>query len=193
MLLSFDVMQALFWSATYILIIIFNIKYKYTAMPLFALLGNFAWESVALAKDILSDISGVGHLIHIAWFTLDLAIVITYLLLCNKLYFKKIFSVLIYFVFLFAFIFFFNMWSSGMLISSFIIDFTMAVEYFIYSSKESFPVNKLSMSICSLKLCGDLCAWFCYMECSLFILVIGFFVLILNILCLKTMIQRNHK
>ena len=54
MYMSFDVMQALCWSAAYILIIIFNIKYKYTAMPLFALINNFAWESVALARDILS-------------------------------------------------------------------------------------------------------------------------------------------
>lgn len=193
MIVSFDVMQALFWSAAYILIIIFNIKYKYTAMPLFALIGNFAWESVALARDIRFDMSGIGHLIHIAWFSLDFAIIFTYLLLCKKLYFKKIFSVLIYLVFLFAFIFSFNMWSSGMLISCFIIDFTMAVEYFIYSLKVSFPANKLSISICSLKLCGDLCAWFYYMEYSRFVLLIGFFVLILNILCLKTIIKRSHK
>ncbi len=91
MFVSFDVMQALFWSAAYILIIIFNIKYKYTAMPLFALINNFAWESIALARDILSGVSGVGHFIHIAWFTLDLAIAVTYLLLCKKLYFKKFF------------------------------------------------------------------------------------------------------
>lgn len=193
MFVSFDVMQALFWSAAYILIIIFNIKYKYTAMPLFALINNFAWESVALARDILSGVSGVGHLIHIAWFTLDLAIAVTYLLLCKKLYFKEIFSVLIYVIFLLVFIFSFNMWPSGMLISSFVIDFTMAVEYFIYSSKEAFLANRLSISICSLKLYGDLCAWIYYMDYSRFILVIGFFVLILNIMCLKTMMKRNCK
>lgn len=134
-----------------------------------------------------------GYLIHIAWFTLDLAIVITYLLLCKKMYLKKVFFVLIYLVVLLVLVFSFNMWSSGMLISCFVIDFAMAVEYFIYSSKEAFPANRLSISICSLKLCGDLCAWIYYMEKSRFVLVVGFFVLILNILCLKTMIKRNHK
>lgn len=134
-----------------------------------------------------------GYLIHIAWFTLDLVIVITYLLLCKKLYLKKVFFVLIYLVVLLVLVFSFNMWSSGMLISCFVIDFVMAVEYFIYSSKEAFPANRLSISICSLKLCGDLCAWIYYMEKSRFVLVVGFLVLILNILCLKTMIKRNYK
>lgn len=189
MYISFDVMQALLWSVAYILIIIFNIKYKYTAMPLFALINNFAWESVALARDILS-----GRVFD--------SYCMVYFRPCHRHYifavvqetvFKKSFFVLIYLVVLLVLVFSFNMWSSGMLISSFVIDFTMAVEYFIYSSKEVFPANRLSISICSLKLCGDLCAWICYMENSRFVLVIGFFVQILNILCLKTMIKRNHK
>lgn len=168
MAISFDVMQAFFWSVTYILIIVFNIKYKYTAMPLFAMCNNFAW------------------------FTLDIAIVITYLLLCKKLYCKKIFSLLIYVVSLLICVLSFNTWALGMLISCFIIDFIMAVEYFTYSSKEVFPANRLSVSICTFKLIGDLCAWIYYMNDSRFILVIGFFVLILNILCLKNVMKRNH-
>lgn len=192
MALSFDVMQAFFWSVTYILIFVFNIKYKYTAMPLFAMCNNFAWETVALVRDILFGSWGIGSVIHIAWFTLDIAIVITYLLLCKKLYCKKIFSLLIYVVSLLICVLSFNTWALGMLISSFIIDFIMAVEYFIYSSKEVFPANRLSVSICTFKLIGDLCAWIYYMNDSRFVLVIGFFVLILNILCLKNVMKRNH-
>ena len=187
----FDIMQAIFWSTTYILIIIFNKKYKHTAMPFFALCNNFAWESVAFFRDITHFSMNYGFLIHIAWFTLDLIIVYTYLRYCEKMYFKKSYIMVCYIISLIVFSLSFRYLGSGMLITSFIIDFTMALEYFLFSSKKAFYANKLSVVICLTKLIGDLCAWISYMDSSVFVLIIGLPILVLNILCSINIIKRS--
>ena len=123
MTVDFDLLQALFWSATYVLIIIFNIKYRSLGIPPIAMATNFAWETTALIR--------YGSVIHIAWFSLDLIIIITYFMLCKPVYLRhKFYLPILYVVELTVFYVVFE--AGGMLLSSFIIDCTMAIEYLIY-------------------------------------------------------------
>ena len=77
MSISFDFLQVLFWSITYVLVIIFNFRYKIAGLPIIAMTTNFAWETIALTH--------YGRAAHIVWFTLDFLIVITYFLFCKPI------------------------------------------------------------------------------------------------------------
>lgn len=69
-------------------------------------------------------------MIHIAWFSLDLIIIITYFTLCKPVYLRhKLYLPILYVVEMAAFYAIFE--AGGMLLSSFVIDCTMAIEYLI--------------------------------------------------------------
>lgn len=183
MTVDFDLLQALFWSATYVLIIIFNIKYRSLGIPPIALATNFAWETTALIR--------YGSAIHIAWFSLDLIIIITYFMLCKPVYLRhKLYLPILYVVEMAAFYAIFG--AGGMLLSSFVIDCTMAIEYliyiyiYIYTADERQPTQAplLLIALCSTKLIGDLFAWIYYQEFSKTVFVIGILVFPLNSSCL---------
>lgn len=181
MTVDFDLLQALFWSATYVLIIIFNIKYRSLGIPPIAMATNFAWETTALIR--------YGSVIHIAWFSLDLIIIITYFMLCKPVYLRhKFYLPILYVVELTVFYVVFE--AGGMLLSSFIIDCTMAIEYliyiYIYTADERQPTQapRLLVALCSTKLIGDLFAWIYYQEFSKTVFVIGILVFSLNCSCL---------
>lgn len=183
MTVDFDLLQALFWSATYVLIIIFNIKYRSLGIPPIALATNFAWETTALIR--------YGSAIHIAWFSLDLIIIITYFMLCKPVYLRhKLYLPILYVVEMAAFYAIFG--AGGMLLSSFVIDCTMAIEYliyiyiYIYTADERQPTQAplLLIALCSTKLIGDLFAWIYYQEFSKTVFVIGILVFSLNSSCL---------
>ena len=182
MTVDFDLLQALFWSATYVLIIIFNIKYRSLGIPPIAMATNFAWETTALVR--------YGSVIHIAWFSLDLIIIITYFMLCKPVYLRhKLYLPILYVVEMAAFYAIFE--AGGMLLSSFVIDCTMAIEYLIYiyiynTADERQPTQAplLLIALCSTKLIGDLFAWIYYREFSKTVFVIGILVFSLNSSCL---------
>ena len=184
MTVDFDLLQALFWSATYVLIIIFNIKYRSLGIPPIAMATNFAWETTALIR--------YGSVIHIAWFSLDLIIIITYFMLCKPVYLRhKLYLPILYVVEMAAFYVIFE--AGGMLLSSFVIDCTMAIEYLIYiyiyiynTADERQPTQAplLLIALCSTKLIGDLFAWIYYQEFSKTVFVIGILVFSLNSSCL---------
>lgn len=181
MTVDFDLLQALFWSATYVLIIIFNIKYRSLGIPPIAMATNFAWETTALIR--------YGSVIHIAWFSLDLIIIITYFMLCKPVYLRhKFYLPILYVVELTVFYVVFE--AGGMLLSSFVIDCTMAIEYliyiYIYTADERQPTQAplLLIALCSTKLIGDLFAWIYYQEFSKTVFVIGILVFSLNSSCL---------
>lgn len=81
-------------------------------------------------------------------------------------------------------------WASGMLISSFLIDLTMAIEYVIRSKKIAL---KGRTPIALAKLLGDLFAWLAYMQQSPFVAVTGFAVLLLNIFYLALCLEQEAK
>ena len=79
--------------------------------------------------------------------------------------------------------------AGGMLLSSFVIDCTMAIEYLIYiynTADERQPTQAplLLIALCSTKLIGDLFAWIYYQEFSKTVFVIGILVFSLNSSCL---------
>lgn len=93
MKIDFDVLQASFWSLTYVLIIFYNLRHHILGIPPIAILANFAWETAAMIQDIHGQIISP---IHIAWFSLDLVIIVTYLLSCTPAYFKRKHDIYIY-------------------------------------------------------------------------------------------------
>ena len=72
---SADDLQAVLWSVTYILIIVYTIKFKEMGIPLIALVSNFAWETIALLRTTIVD--GKTNVTHIVWISLDLLIVLS--------------------------------------------------------------------------------------------------------------------
>ena len=144
---NFDVLQGLFWSVTYILIIVYNVKNRSTNIPPIAIFINFAWEINALLQDI--TVEGTASFIHIAWCGLDAAIVGSYLLLCKPVYFKKIFLMPIFLLGLLSFMVAFRH-SNGMLITSFFIDFTMEMEYLLYSFSSRSKQMKVDITALSI-------------------------------------------
>lgn len=186
---NFDVLQGLFWSVTYILIIVYNVKNRNTNIPPIAIFINFAWEINALLQDI--TVEGTAIFIHIAWCGLDTAIVGSYLLLCKPVYFKKIFLMPIFLLGLLSFTVAFRH-PNGMLITSFFIDFTMEMEYLLYSfssRSKQMKVDITALSIGVTKLIGDLCAWIFYREYHLFVNLIGVMILMINYIYLRRILH----
>lgn len=202
MRVDFEVIQAVLWCITYVLIIFYNIRYRTLGIPPIAIASNFAWETVALLQDVryapssfnIYDVllGGLGNLIHTAWFFLDVLIVVTYLVFCRPVYLKcKWYWAVLYAADLFLFFFAFE--HGGMLLSSFIIDCTMAIEYFLYSFNRKFKVNWLTAAICAVKLLGDWCACLCNRRFSAAVAVLGIVILVLNMGCFGEVLLRLYK
>ncbi len=186
-----DYTGAFFWSVAYIIATISGIKKRNErplVFPLFAVLCNFSWETIAFfinfdATNLLSQPDFfIKFLLHnpirTAWWIFDLAIVF---ISFHHLKTKKT-KQLYLLAFVISFIIFFVILQSpyGMLYSSFIIDLTMA-NGFIISRKRIHRYLKIHVAVA--KLAGDICAWLCYRqgEDRLLIEIIGIIVLVLNI------------
>lgn len=199
---DFDAMQAILWSVTYVLIILYNIRYRTLGIPPIAIASNFAWETVALLQDVryapssfnIYDVllGSLGNLIHTAWFFLDVLIVVTYMVFCRPVYLKrKWYWAVLYAADLLLLIFAFK--HGGMLLSSFLIDCTMAIEYLLYSFNRKFKANWLAAVICAAKLLGDWCAYLCYRRYSAAVAVLGIVILVLNMGCFGVVLLRLYK
>ena len=53
MKIDFDVLQASFWSLTYVLIIFYNLRHHILGIPPIAILANFAWETAAMIQEFV--------------------------------------------------------------------------------------------------------------------------------------------
>ena len=199
---DFDAMQAILWSVTYVLIILYNIRYRTLGIPPIAIASNFAWETVALLQDVryapssfnIYDVllGSLGNLIHTAWFFLDVLIVVTYMVFCRPVYLKRNwYWAVLYAADLLLLIFAFK--HGGMLLSSFLIDCTMAIEYLLYSFNRKFKANWLAAVICAAKLLGDWCAYLCYRRYSAAVAVLGIVILVLNMGCFGVVLLRLYK
>ena len=153
----FDTLQALLWGVTYVLILLASVKGRTQgkpSIPYIALVLNFAWEVCAL-------IHSRGMWIHVLWLSLDIGILVFGVLYLRDV--KKRVIMLIKTVctlILFSFIF---SKESGMLLSSFVIDFTMAMVFVDQTMKLS-PV--LQLPIASTKLLGDVLSFCLYYATS---------------------------
>ena len=177
----FDILAGVFWSATYLLAIVYAIKYKTHGIPVFCICSNFGWETIALIQSLFVwRRFSPAVIVHIAWFTLDSVIVALFLLHESKWHegFIKKIAVISYYAFtllVFALAFKFN----GMLLSSFVIDLIMAVAFLFFAYRQEMIFSPLSLAIGVTKFIGDICAWICY-RFDPIVDVIGIIVLICN-------------
>lgn len=169
----FDDLQIIFWSITYILIIVASFrswKLKRVSIPYLAAIQNFSWETCALLE------SG-GFWGHIIWFLLDSIIIVFGFLYAHTKKAKFAYGcTLIIGILLFQLIF---TTPNGMLYSSFVIDFLMAI-YFLFSQKQLSPSLKLPIGI--TKFIGDLFAGLYYAPQSSFICMLAICVFISNVI-----------
>lgn len=176
------------WSLAYILIIFNGIKYltEYPIlMPLLSGSLNFAWEINAL-------IESNGFWGHILWLVLDVAIISlnirnlkSYKKAGGYVLFTAVMTIALWFIFRLTTV-------DGMLLSVFIIDLIMAVEYVVVAKKIS---NHSKVLIATIKLFGDLFAWLTNLHIELYVAIIGGIVLLMNLFylsyCLE--LQKNNK
>ena len=177
-----DHFQAIFWSLTYVLLIIHSVRYKNHGIPLTAMLLNFAWETVALYNSLQTSEISASLLIHISWFFLDLVMVVLYLVYETKITenkHQKIYFLCGYFVSTIYLVFLFN--RGYMLISCFTIDIIMAIAFLRHLLLKYPNRNLLIYFVGFSKLLGDLCAWYYYRE-HLFIHEIGTCVFLCNVI-----------
>ena len=169
-----NTLLVIFWALTYISIVFCSIKFRQERaffMPLIAGALNFSWEIHAL-------ITSGGYWGHIVWLALD-CIILAYNIYClsqpkkQLLYssFVIICTGILYGIFSITTM-------DGMLISSFVIDIIMAVEYVLVIKHIS---SRGRLLIGVLRLLGDMFAWLCNMHHSSAVLFIGILVLITNL------------
>ncbi len=181
----FDLFQAIFWSITYLLIIWYGCQNKDSniQMPFLAGSLNIAWEIAAV-------IFSAGYLGHILWMLLDIVIFIQNIRKIKKLKFICLYvGITLFWVVLFH-IFFRLPKMNGMLISSFFIDFIMAVTY-VVAEKRISMMGKVP--IATTKMIGDIFAWLFYLRQSVFVAMIGFLIFIVNLFYLSLSMEQIHK
>lgn len=182
----FDKLQVAVWSLTYLTITIFSIIYRQERKPFFPLIPG----AVTIAWELLALIHSSGFIGHIFWFSLDIVILLYNVWILGNWkrrgrYFLVICAsvVILYFVFSFkAF--------NGMLISSFVDDFLIAIIY-LTEIKHISSHGRLLIGV--MRLIGDFFAWLAYMQTSVFILIIGVLVFLTNILYCSYCLELNSK
>lgn len=177
------------WSLAYVLIIACEIKYEkehVLLMPLIAGSLNFAWEVNAV---IVSH----GFYGHVLWAALDVAILIHNIRYLNgrkRVWYTILVAAMVailYGVFRIPDV-------DGQIISVFLIDLIMAVEY-VVCAKCITPHGRNLIGL--LRLLGDLLAWLINMRQSVFVAVVGLAVLLINLfylaICLESDAQERKK
>lgn len=186
----FNTLLVVFWAFVYIFIAAYSYIYrkeKQMFMPLIAGMLNFSWEIHAL-------IASNGYAGHIVWLVLDIFIIaynVWILTDCKKrlIYISAtaVCILILYFVFSAESI-------NGMLVSSFIIDVIMALEFVAVFKKISYRGKLL---IGAFRFLGDLFAWLENMQQSKIVFAAGIIVLLLNsyylLCCVKEVKDPNRK
>lgn len=179
-----DVLQIIFWSITYVLIIISGIlsyKEKRMAIPYLAIILNLSWEVCALYKY-------KGFWGHALWTSLDVVIFILGFLSMKAWKMKFVYVAALGIGVCFSWLLFGI--QGGMLYWCFSIDFIMAICYLLEQKNMSL---KLKVSIAITKLLGDLFAGIYYATMSWAIGRIAIIVFLCNFiylyLCVKEKIN----
>lgn len=187
-----DILQLSFWTLTYVLILFYGIKWRKSPlifMPLLAGALNLAWELNKIVFQFMTSES--LYLGCLVWLVLDIGIFILNLLYIRKAKQKSSYNIYIYIACFCGFaaamyvLFRFPQFD-GQLITSFLIDLIMAVE-FVLCGKRITQHGKIPIAV--TKLLGDLFAWLYYMKNSLFVMIVGVVVFLVNLfylaLCLE--------
>lgn len=178
-----DTMQIIFWTITYLLIIIAGYQNRETrtiSMPYVAGVLNFGWEACALQQS-------QGFWGHILWFALDCAIVYFGFNYLKSTKHRIAYIASIYFVtFVFSYVF---TLPNGMMLSSFAIDLIMAVWFLLDRRKLS---SQLKVSIAVTKLIGDAFAGLFYASMSAIVEVLAVMVFVCNSCYLYLCIREKY-
>lgn len=182
----FDYLQILFWIITYILIILFDIKYKISLISLTAICFNFSWELIQSINSFSSIAVFVGILI---WLCLDFFILLLHfyyggIILSKtnrlKFYFISIVFLLFFLIFNFVLNYYFN---DYFLYSSFLANSIMSLLflYIILKTKEKYA--KPQFYIAFFRFVGTLCATIAYgiLNNNIIIFVIGMIIGMIDI------------
>ena len=161
----FDFYQILFWIVTYILIIVFDIKYKISLIPLTAISFNCSWELVRCINTFSSIPVFIGILI---WFILDLFILVLHFcyggIILQKTNKLRFYLISVGFLILFLICnFVFNYYYVGyILYSSFTANSFMSLLflYIIFKTKEKYAKPQFYISI--FRFVGTFCATITY-------------------------------
>lgn len=180
----FDTLQIAFWSLTYITIIVCGVKHPEEHKPMMPYIAgglNLAWELNALLL--------YHHYAHIIWSGLN---VVIFVLNCRnlKLSGNRRRYYILYVVAMAATIYGTFRLPAGMLLSSYVIDLVIAVEYVVRIRHIS-AHGKLPIAI--FKLLGDLFAWLYYCKQSIFVGIIGTAVLLLNLFYLAYCMEERSQ
>lgn len=179
-----DVLQVLFWSITYVLVIIAGFrsrKAKLVSMPYVAGVLNFVWEAIAL-YDSRGDWS------HVLWFSLDLVIVMFGFRYCRSNKKRLLYAIAILLGAILHFYIF--KYPGGKLYSVFIIDLIMAICFLVERKKLS---PELKGPIAVTKLIGDAFAGLCYAPQSGLVAVIAIAVFVCNLCYLNQCIGEKKQ
>ena len=188
----FDYLQGIFWSLTYICLIIYAIKFKAHGIPLVAICLNFAWETVALANSVHNrDLSSI-LIIHILWFSLDLIIVNLFLFQETRIYENKkpkLIFIISYICLVMCFWIFFE--KGYMLLLSYLSDLIMAIAFYFFVLFDRVKQHCISYLVGFFKFFGDMFAWLYYRD-AVYIEVIGIIVLICNIAYIVVLLKKSN-
>lgn len=157
----FDFLTISFWIITYILIILFDIKYKISFIPLIAISFNCSWEIVQCKNTFSSIPTFIGILI---WFLLDFFILILHFyyggIILQKSNKPRFYLISIGFLIIFLICnFIFNYYFTNyILYSSFISNIIMSLLflYIIFKTNEKYAKQQFYIGI--FRFIGTLCA-----------------------------------
>ena len=182
--MTFDILQAICWSITYVFLIIYAIKFKTHAIPLIAVCLNFSWETIAFLGSIRNMRFSAPLFMHTAWLFLDLIIVCLYMFYETR--FRENTKEKRYFVcgYICMLVCLFVLFYKGyMLLSCFTIDLIMAIAFLRFLIKERFYRSWILCFVGIFKLLGDFFAWLFYRDDPI-VNIIGVVVLFCNIIYL---------
>ena len=179
-----DILQVIFWSVTYILIIIAGFRsrsIKQVSMPYLAGALNISWEICAFYYSH-------GLWGHALWLGLDLVIV--YIAFCFLDSLKKRIGYAAGLIGMTSALYMVFRHPQGMLLSVFMIDLIMAVCYVVEIKKLS---PELKIPIAVTKLLGDVIAGIYYARYAGFIAIVAVLVFCCNLFYLSACLEEKSR
>ena len=179
-----DILTIVFWSLTYVLIVIAGFKsrnVKKVSMPYIAGVLNFSWEICAL-------IVFRGNWGHVLWLLLDCVIVYFGFSYLGKVKQRLLYIISIVVITIVLFHIF--KLPDGALISVFIIDLIMAIDFIVQSKALS---SQFKVPIAITKLIGDLFAGIMCATSSILIAILAVLVFLCNLFYLCYCFEEQSK
>ena len=182
----FDYLQIIIWSLTYLFIAICGFVYrkeKLFFMPLIAGGLTIAWEINALLKS-------QGFWGHIVWLSIDIVILLQNFYFLSSKRRRLTYGSFIIVAIVGLYLLFQVRLFDGMLISSFVIDLVIAVEYLVFMKRIS--PNMIAL-IAILRFLGDFFALIAYMRVNIVVCILGVAVAITNVIYIFRCFKSEEK